>query len=672
MTKTARLILIGGAELQPPGGGRPVTARRALAVMAMLAANAGQPVPREYLAGTIWSEGADERARASLRQTLSELRGAHPSIAAALTVLRHAITLDRDRIDCDLFEIFAASQNADLAALARVSANFDSQFLYGYEDMGEAFADWLAETRTALRQRVVGHLTRGFDRSDLGEAERGGLARLALDLEPLNESACRTAMLALAKNGDVGQALDVYARFYRQIGEELGMEPSPKTQDLAIAIKRGDFDTPGAAPPVPAPIAPAALPERAPPAAIVPSHRHYGQPLLAVLPMGVLDGDPATAQLGEMLVEDIVCKLAAFAEVPTLSNATTRHAGAEADPLVRLRAQHGIDYGLRLTLRRLRGECRVTAQLVSSDTGVALWAQIFDAHDEALFGLQSQIAEKVVRVLVPTVHANEFRAAEGYRLEDLSAYQQLLRARHLTYSLEYEKLLEARAILRACRERFPGFAPACLGLAEVHSILIGQTWSTEPAADVAAIKRSLDDALLLNPRDARALAMMGHNIGIYERAYRGATQNFDRAISMMPNDADTLVWSAPVLAYSGRHEEARSHANKAIALSPDDPMLFRLEHFASIAHFAAGDYEDAAALGLSSMRRNPRYTSNLRVTIGALAALGRVAEARPLCDRMMDITPGFRVRDFVRWQAFEDAGRREAFGRYLVEAGLPE
>src|SRR5215208_6788441 len=53
-----------------------IASTKGRALLGYLALQSGQDVLRGHLAGLLWAERAEEQARASLRQTLSELRGA--------------------------------------------------------------------------------------------------------------------------------------------------------------------------------------------------------------------------------------------------------------------------------------------------------------------------------------------------------------------------------------------------------------------------------------------------------------------------------------------------------------------------------------------------------------------------------------------------------------------
>src|SRR5215510_10986248 len=70
-----KLRLFGGFELQSGRGpvGAPV-GRKVRALLACLALSPGLIWPREKLMALLWSDRAEEQARASLRQALTELR----------------------------------------------------------------------------------------------------------------------------------------------------------------------------------------------------------------------------------------------------------------------------------------------------------------------------------------------------------------------------------------------------------------------------------------------------------------------------------------------------------------------------------------------------------------------------------------------------------------------
>jgi tetratricopeptide (TPR) repeat protein len=131
------------------------------------------------------------------------------------------------------------------------------------------------------------------------------------------------------------------------------------------------------------------------------------------------------------------------------------------------------------------------------------------------------------------------------------------------------------------------------------------------------------------------------------------------------------MWSAPTAASMGDADQAEERAARALALSPEDPLIFRHQHFMAIAQHSRGDWAAAAEWGLKSAAANPHYSSNLRLLAGSFAALGRADEARDWAAAVLRVEPGFRVAPFVKRLPHRDPEARRRYGRQLVEAGLP-
>jgi tetratricopeptide (TPR) repeat protein len=146
---------------------------------------------------------------------------------------------------------------------------------------------------------------------------------------------------------------------------------------------------------------------------------------------------------------------------------------------------------------------------------------------------------------------------------------------------------------------------------------------------------------------------------------------FERALEVAPNDATVWTMSSPTFAFTGKPDEAIRRGERALSLSPRDPFAFRIYHFLSLAHFFNGTYVDAERWGRESLRTNPNYTSNLRMTVCILVELGKLAEARALAARAMQIQPGFRVSPAVARFASRDQAARQIYRNNLLTAGIP-
>jgi tetratricopeptide (TPR) repeat protein len=167
------------------------------------------------------------------------------------------------------------------------------------------------------------------------------------------------------------------------------------------------------------------------------------------------------------------------------------------------------------------------------------------------------------------------------------------------------------------------------------------------------------------------MALWAHNRMMFDRDYTAALSLIGDAMDLSPNDAEALAWSVPTLTTTRHAEDAVRNGRRALELSPYDPFIFRNEHFLSFALFSQGDYDASAEYGLSSFRRSPNYSGNIRATIAALVAAGRSSEAVPLVDHHLKLYPDFSVMEFERIQGFRNPADRKAFATLLLDAGLP-
>ena len=119
----------------------------------------------------------------------------------------------------------------------------------------DRYAEWAFAERERLLERYLTLLTELAEAyAQQGRYRRAiSLYRSALERDPYRETLIVRLMLAHAYAGDSVQALRIYDRCRRRLGEEMGVEPLPSTQALAEQIRTGSLCTSEGAPAYPAP-----------------------------------------------------------------------------------------------------------------------------------------------------------------------------------------------------------------------------------------------------------------------------------------------------------------------------------------------------------------------------------------------------------------------------------
>jgi SARP family transcriptional regulator, regulator of embCAB operon len=207
-----------------------------------------RPVPLDELADALWGADLPPSWERSLRVLISKLRrsladadervelrsdaGCYQALLGDAWVDVEAATNALDRAE----GAWRARQADEAWAEATVAAAVARRPLLPGEDHA-----WVVQERARLRSIAV----RALEVLASVHLHRGDhvLARATatelVDLEPLREGTHRYLMRAHVAGGDHAEALRVYDRLRTALAVELGVDPSPPTDELYLRILRG-------------------------------------------------------------------------------------------------------------------------------------------------------------------------------------------------------------------------------------------------------------------------------------------------------------------------------------------------------------------------------------------------------------------------------------------------
>jgi adenylate cyclase len=395
-------------------------------------------------------------------------------------------------------------------------------------------------------------------------------------------------------------------------------------------------------------------------------------PSLAVLPLRNLGGDPQDDYFADGVVEDIVVSLANLRELMVVARSSTlAWRGRDADPREVSRAL-GVRYVVSGSVRRAGRDLRVQMELSDAQTGTRLWGDRAETQGGEIFALQDRLVERIVAGVAPQVRAAELQRALRKRPESFTAYDLTLRGLGLIHDLDPTRFAEARVLFERAMAHDPGFALPVAWAARWRSVNVGQGWSEDARADMEAAAMLAGRAIDLDRQNGLALATYGHVRSFLFHDYDTALVFFERALSTSPNNALAWLLSSATLSYVGRTEDAVRHAEHGLRLSPFDQNLFSYYNLIGMAHYAHGNVAEAVRWCRLSDAETPRFTSNLRIMIGALSAAGKLDEAREAVHRLLAFEPSFTLAEYERTRLpFRDATIRARYMADLRAAGLP-
>jgi eukaryotic-like serine/threonine-protein kinase len=286
---------------------------------------------------------------------------------------------------------------------------------------------------------------------------------------------------------------------------------------------------------------------------------------LVVLPFRVLRPDPETDFLAFSLPDAISTSLAGVGSLVLRSSAVAARFAGEAPDLKILAADADVDRVVMGTLLRAGDQLRVTAQLVEAPSGTLLTSQTVQSSMGDLFGLQDDLARRIVEALsLPLTGVTPQPTLDAPH--DGRAYELYLRGNELART--YAGLVAARDLYLQSLELDSRFAPAWARLGRCHRV-IGKYVADEPDSEARA-EEAFRRALALNPRLSIAhkfYANLEADIGQSERA---VVRLLDEA-SRHGNDPELFAGLVHACRYSGLFEQSFAAHAEARRLDPNVP-----------------------------------------------------------------------------------------------------
>ena len=222
--------------------------QKAGAVLSYLALAETKHESRERLVGLLWSRSDEEKARASLRQVVRELRSAFEEAGyGGFVAGRLSVNLDAETVEVDVESIIRQAESGSVHPLLLNTPQLGERILEGMDDLDPSFRVWVLAKRQTIHDRLMRNLGAGLVADDVAADTRRDVAAAIVNLDPTHEEACCHLMRSHAEEGDVAGALRIYKALWNLLDRDYGMEPSPATEKLVAEIKMGVFERPQAA-----------------------------------------------------------------------------------------------------------------------------------------------------------------------------------------------------------------------------------------------------------------------------------------------------------------------------------------------------------------------------------------------------------------------------------------
>ena len=396
---------------------------------------------------------------------------------------------------------------------------------------------------------------------------------------------------------------------------------------------------------------------------------------MVVLPFKNLSNEPEQDYFAQGITDDLTGDLARIQDSFVIAPSTAR-AYNDADPK-RVGQELGVRYLLDGSVRRAGPTVRVNARLIDTRTGAEIWSDRFDGDWTNSMQLQDIITGRLARRLDLELNDQESRRAEIARPNNPDAVDLAMRGwAVLNQPYSREQLTQAHNLFEQALEIDPGLPKALIGLADTLAMEVNYRWTNAPAEQLRRAEDAIGPVLSAFPNDAMAHFVKGEIQRAKGRNVELAVDAYEAALALNPSLAPAYGSLGAAKIRVGNSAEAFEPLQKAIKLSPRDPLLNIWYFYIAHAHTHLGQYQEAIDWCHRSIAVKPFWIAYADLA-ASYAWTGREKEAQATAAELRRMRPDYTVARWLEdgkgWSdnnVFLAEFQRIAEG--LRKAGLPE
>jgi adenylate cyclase len=394
------------------------------------------------------------------------------------------------------------------------------------------------------------------------------------------------------------------------------------------------------------------------------------KPSIVVLPFDNMSAEPGQDYLADGIVEAITAALSCIRSFFVIARSSAFTYKGRATNARNVGKELGVAYLLEGSVQKAGNRLRIIVQLIETEGGAHVWSSRFDGALDEFFDLQDRITEQVAGALQPSIRVAEIERSRRKRPQDLGSYDYTMRALPHVWALEKEESAKALELLEKALAIDPEY-PLALSLAGwCHAQRSVYNWADDLAESQAKARSLAELAAEMSGDDSLILAVLGA-VHTFVRNHGTARVLLERAVTLDPNAAwawSRLGW---LEAYSDQSQKAIGNFERALRLSPMDPMNFNNYVGMGSAHEVAQEYDEAVAFYQRALEERPNASWLYRNIASSLSGAGRVDEAKQAFAEMLHYYPDLTISKFKQAMVCSPA-TLDRMGENLRKLGLPE
>ena len=295
---------------------------------------------------------------------------------------------------------------------------------------------------------------------------------------------------------------------------------------------------------------------------------HKNDKSIAVLPFTNRSPNADDAYFTDGVHDDLLTQLAKIDAFSVISRTSVLEYRDTAKNLKQIGEELGVGNIMEGAVQRSGNRVRINVQLIDAVSDEHLWAEVYDREltTENLFDIQSEIARSIATALEATLTDSEIANVSDVPTENVAAYELYLQGKRFALGETEIGYDTAVALYNEALKLDPEFKLAWVGLAHAY---ISNYWAYGGnPADRDMARDAINKAIAIDP-DFPELYMAEGSYAYWGLLdYDTALLNLDKAIALMPSNAEAHMWKGWASRRAGLWDQAVDSMQMAIKLNP--------------------------------------------------------------------------------------------------------
>ncbi len=278
---------------------------------------------------------------------------------------------------------------------------------------------------------------------------------------------------------------------------------------------------------------------------------------LAVLPLANLSGDPQQEYFADGMTEELITTLAQIGALRVSSRTSAMRYKGTPKSVPEIARELNVDAIVEGSVLRVGDRVRITAQLIQAPADKHLWASNYERDLRDVLTLQGEVARAIAGEIGIRLTPEERSRLADRKTVNPQAYEAYLKGRYHSFRGTASDAQKSLDYFQQSVAKQPDYALAYAGIAGAYSQMAGSAFGVLspkeafPKAKAAAMRAVELDSTLAEPYES-----LGWSSFIFDRDWRTAESQFQRALRLNPNYTVAHESYATFLTRMGRFDEA--------------------------------------------------------------------------------------------------------------------